>query len=275
MKLILRFIIENIYKIKIGRYIFDQVIDCALSKKEEVRYGEERLYFCTPNQLNRYRVSTFSNKEPETLDWIDGFHKNKIFWDIGANVGLYSCYAAKAKRVNVFAFEPSVFNLEMLARNIFLNNLTSMVTIIPLPLFNRIEISTLNMTSIDWGGALSTFGESFGWDGKKLDHVFDFRTLAASMDDMVHLLNLPMPNYIKIDVDGIEHLILRGGIKVLEHVDEILVEINDEFFDQNSECVKLLQNAGLILKDKKHAKIFDCNNAFGNGKVWNQIWVKK
>ena len=48
------------------------------------------------NYYTSLRVNTFYSKEPETLKWIDNFNedKNIIFWDIGANIGLYSIYAA-------------------------------------------------------------------------------------------------------------------------------------------------------------------------------------
>ena len=60
-------------------------------------------------------------KEPETLEWIDQFKGDKIvFWDIGANVGLYSIYAAlKHKDIQIISFEPSVNNLRVLSRNIY------------------------------------------------------------------------------------------------------------------------------------------------------------
>jgi FkbM family methyltransferase len=54
--------------------------------------------------------------------------RGSVLWDIGANVGLYSCYAVKARDCRVFAFEPSVFNLELLARNIFLNGIADQAT---------------------------------------------------------------------------------------------------------------------------------------------------
>lgn len=79
--------------------------------------------FYVPNAQCRYRVSSFSTKEPDTLEWMDTIPPGSVIWDIGANVGLYSVYAAKSRGARVFAFEPSVFNLELLARNIFLNQL--------------------------------------------------------------------------------------------------------------------------------------------------------
>ena len=44
------------------------------------------------------------------------------FFDIGANIGIYSLYYAKCHRGNVYSFEPSVFNLRQLAKNVSSNN---------------------------------------------------------------------------------------------------------------------------------------------------------
>ena len=45
------------------------------------------IYLFTPNRVNHFRAQTFFSKEPETLDWIDGFKKDSNFFDIGSNVG--------------------------------------------------------------------------------------------------------------------------------------------------------------------------------------------
>ena len=71
-------------------------------------------------------METFFTKEPETLKWIDSFNDNKkiIFWDIGANIGLYSIYAAlKHSDIEIISFEPSTSNLRILSRNISINKL--------------------------------------------------------------------------------------------------------------------------------------------------------
>lgn len=237
-------------------------------------HGQVDLKFSVPNRLNRFRADSFSIKEPETLEWIDGFPQGSVLWDIGANVGLYSCYAAKARNSKVFAFEPSVFNVELLARNIYLNGLTSNVSIIPLPLTDGLAFNMLNMTTTEWGGALSTFGKDYGWDGRKLQQCFNFQTIGITADDAKVLLKVPQPNYIKIDVDGIEHLILRGAKVVLSGVDGVLIEVNDNFTEQAEQCVKLLLDAGLILKEKRHSEMFNRGDSLGGGKVWNQIWVR-
>lgn len=253
-------------KTAVGRYLFEQVLSTALNRTSTVTHNGMSLTFAAPNSMNHFRVETFSTKEPETLEWIDRMEQGALVWDIGANVGLYSCYAAKARGCTVFAFEPSVFNLELLARNIFLNDLTTKVVIVPLPLSDQLATSTLNMSMTEWGGAMSTFGESYTHDGNPLVKVFEFRTLGLSMDDAVTRLNMAQPDYIKMDVDGIEHLILKGGLTVLSKVKGVLIEINEEFTKQSVDSFKYLSEAGLELVEKRHSEMFT------NTIVFNQIW---
>lgn len=273
IKTLLNQIVRVLGKTKVGGYFFELALNQARGNTQTVVHNGTRLDFSTPNNLNRWRIDTFSTKEPETLEWIDGIPENAILWDIGANIGLYSCYAATKKECTVFAFEPSVFNLELLARNVFLNALSQKVTIVPLPLSDRLSTSAMRMTSTEWGGALSTFGKEFGWDGKPIKGVFEFTTLGLSMDDAVALLKIPSPDYIKMDVDGLEHFILQGGGSVLSQVQEVLIEVNDDFYEQASTCHDLLVNAGLALKEKRHSDmIAESTSGFANS--YNQIWVR-
>ena len=260
-------------RFKVGQFIYEQFIDVIIKRTELVEHKGTKLVLSTPNGLTRYRADSFSSKEPETLDWLDGIPENSVLWDIGANVGLYTCYAAKKLNCRVFAFEPSVFNLEVLARNIHLNLLSDLVTIIPLPLSSELSINKLNMTSTSWGGAMSTFGESYGHDGNDIDKEFVLPVIGLSMSDASYYLGIPQPDYIKMDVDGIEHLILKGGKPILEKAKGIIIEINDGFKIQADDASKYLLDAGFELKQKLHAEIYDSVESSARD-TYNQIWVK-
>ena len=96
------------------------------SAYKELIIERKKIIFFIPNQLTEWRVNTFFSKEPETLEWIDGFEKKEkiVFWDIGANIGLYSIYnAIKNENSLTISFEPSTSNLRVLSRNISVNNL--------------------------------------------------------------------------------------------------------------------------------------------------------
>lgn len=261
-------------KTKSGRYLNNQVVLTAMEQVEQVSHKNLNLKFSVPTSLCKWRVRTFSDKEPETLEWIDSILKEgSVFWDVGANIGLYSVYAAKKRTCKVWAFEPSVFNLELLVRNVFLNGLTNEICIVPFALCDQLGSNQLRMTTTEWGGALSTFGQDFGWDGKPIQQVFEYQIPGLTMEDATQKLGIPQPDYIKMDVDGIEHLILKGGMSVMKNVKGILVEVNDDFHEQAEQCEALLSQSGLILKEKRHSDMI-ANSSSGFANSYNQIWTR-
>jgi FkbM family methyltransferase len=258
---------------RIGLYFFNHFLSGLMNRVREVTHDGISMSFAVPNALCEWRAQTFSAKEPETLQWIDSIPEGAVLWDVGANVGLYSVYAAKKRNCRVFSFEPSVFNLELLARNISLNGLTEQVCIIPLALSDHLGNSTMRMTTTEWGGALSTFGKDFGWDGKQIQQVFQFKTVGLSMDDAARLLSIPSPNFVKMDVDGLEHFILKGGPGVLGEIEGILIEVNDDFKEQAEGVESLLSAAGLVIRQKRHSEIV-ASSTSGLQHSYNQIWAR-
>lgn len=250
-------------KIRVREYIIHYI----LNKKKTIFHNGIEITLCTPNEICDYRAREFSVKEPDTLEWIDSIGKDSVIWDIGANVGVYSIYAAKRKNAKVWAFEPSFFNLEMLARNINLNGLQDQIKILPLALNNRIGFSQMRHSTISWGGALSTFEKDYGYDGKKLKEIFSYSTFGVNLDFIRKSSGIPFPDYIKLDVDGIEHLILEGGVRVLRKAKEILVEVNEGFEEQRSRSEKVLKKCGFKLKSK--GEYHDPSI-----RLVNQIWKK-
>ena len=193
-------------------------------------------------------------------------------WDIGSNVGIYSIYAAKTLCKSVYAFEPSVFNIETLTRNVILNNLESKISIIPIAVSNNQKVNFLNMSNTIKSGSMSAFGVDFGYDGKKIINEIKYKILGLSLDFMLKNLNLEQPDYIKIDVDGIEHIILSDAKDVLLNTKSILIEINDDFADQRENCENILKKNGFYLFKKEKGELTK-NSNFKNS--FNQIWVKK
>ena len=259
-------------KTGVGRYIHNQIVNGAMSQVAEVHYNGISLKLSIPNIIGDFRAKTFATKEPETLEWIDAMPEGSTLWDIGANAGLYSVYAAKRRYCRVWAFEPSVFNLEMLARNIFLNHLEDLICIVPLALSDCLGASQMRMTTTEWGGAESSFGHELFLDGHRLREKFRFQTIGMTMVDVVEKLGVPPPEFIKIDVDGIEPLILEAGASILRGVKGLLVETNDDFPSETSRITSALSDAGLVLHQKRHSGMFENHPAWG--RIYNQIWIR-
>ena len=85
---------------------------------------------------------------------------------------------------------------------------------------------------------------------------------------------LSKPSLIKIDVDGIEHLILKGASKTLrsKKLKSLFIEVYDDFEEQAHQVTTILESAGFALKEKRHSEIIDGSAQFG--RTYNQIWVR-
>jgi hypothetical protein len=89
------------------------------------------------------------------------------------------------------------------------------------------------------------------------------------MDEAVDKLGIGMPDFLKLDVDGIEHLILAGGERVLRSVQGVLVEVFADFAEQAERTTSYLQQAGLTLISS-HA-----DAEAGDIGTRNQIWARQ
>ena len=225
--------------------ILDHLTEEAISV---VKIPGNQIRFYTPSPLLIARASSVLSKEVDTIDWIDGFEERTVFWDIGANVGVYSLYAAIQKRVSVLAFEPSAANFHVLSRNIHLNQLGDRATAYCIAFSGRSQLGMLNMSSPSMGAAVSQFGKS-----GEMSRYWDGQTVAAShgmigfaIDDFIAQFNPPFPNYLKIDVDGLEPRILQGARTTLRdtRLRSLLVELDVKHESENRGTLSLLEEAG-------------------------------
>ena len=91
--------IERSSRSSFGDFFLSNVIKILIERTETITHNNLKLKIAIPNLLCKWRAQTLSTKEPETLEWIDDFPNYAILWDIGANIGLYSLYAAKKRIV--------------------------------------------------------------------------------------------------------------------------------------------------------------------------------
>lgn len=211
-----------------------------------ININDTDVRFYTPNALSLWRARTLMTKEPDTIEWIDGFDAGDVFWDIGANVGCYTLYASRVKGVRTLAFEPSPSNYPLLVRNVEINGVSDKVSAFGIALSNETQISTLNMTTTEAATAHSTFGVNRNQFGKEFKAAYQHTMMGYSVDDFIKQFNVDRPNHIKIDVDGIEDLIVEGAEKTLSDkaVKSVLIELNIVPNQYDKKVIDLLNKAG-------------------------------
>src|SRR5262249_26040382 len=129
------------------------------SMVSEVDVPEGTLHFMTPTPLLQARAESMLTKEPDTIQWINSFESSDVFWDVGANVGVFSLYAARRHGMHVLAFEPSADNYMVLCKNVEMNLLEGCIVPYCIALAGSTELGVLNSPSRELGAALHQFGE--------------------------------------------------------------------------------------------------------------------
>ncbi len=259
--------------------VFNFVKFVMKNSYKKIKIKNNSVNFFCPNSLTEWRVNTFFTKEPETLEWIDNFDDSKkiTFWDIGANIGIYSIYAALSyKNIQIISFEPSTSNLRILSQNISKNNLSQKINICQIALTNqKNKFLNFNESSFEEGSALHAYGETFNHQGDQIKFTNKYSLYGTNVDFLIENKILEIPDYIKIDVDGIEHLILDGGRNCLasDKIKSISLELNENFIDQYEKSLNILSNANFKLKEKKRSNLIGVSKEFKN--TYNFIFEKK
>lgn len=190
-------------------------------------------------------VERFHQDEPETLQWIDGFQPGEVLWDIGANLGLYSLYAALDPRIQVYAFEPSGFNFGPLVEHIALNGAGDRVRPLCLAFGNTTGIGELFMSQTSPGHAGNSLNSAEN-QFRSFAPAFRQSVLAFSIDRFRALYRLAPPDHIKLDVDGIEDEIIAGAVETLPQVKSILIEVEGRSEGKRADAMeRILATAGL------------------------------
>lgn len=194
------------------------------------------MFFSTPSQFTVWRAQSIFEKEPWTLEWIAGFAPGDILLDCGANVGMYTVWAAATRRARVFAFEPEAQNYALLNRNIVLNRLTDLVTAYCMGLSDQSGLSVLHIADMRIGGSCHSLGEALDYKHEPLKTVFKQGSIAGSVDELVRAGAMPVPTHIKIDVDGFEPKVIAGARETLRDraVHSLLIETNQNLADHRA-----------------------------------------
>lgn len=220
---------------------------------------------CT-NWITHFRWYLFKTKEPEVRYYIDTYVKDKdVFCDIGANVGVFSIYAAKRHpNISVYCFEPEYSNLNTLKENIISNNLMLRAKIHGVAVSNFVGLSMLHLQDISTGSAAHTESKkTINTTDEGYPVVWSEGIFSATLDYLCEQLGT-IPNTMKIDTDGNEDKVLEGAVKTLSNpiLRSLVIEMPHEDAEKSRHCYKLLESAGLRLdwSDRK--------------KTRNEIWVR-
>jgi len=159
--------------------------------------------------------------ETETLNWIEKFKANEIFWDIGACTGVYSIIASK-KGLKSFAFEVDYPTFQVCKKNLNLNKVEDLCKV-----FNILIGADTKLVNLDINKVAAISKTPI------LNDKNDNSLMSFKLDDLINFEGFEAPNYIKIDVERTEDNLFKGGDKFfkLDSIKSIMVEISSDHLE--------------------------------------------
>jgi|GEM_PF-789634 len=141
--------------------------------------------------------------------------EDSVCLDIGANIGVLTTFMARhCPAGRVFAFEPSADNLHHLTANLERNQATN-VTVCPIGLYDKTGTLSLNYTADHPGGSFITDTAIVDGANETIE--------VQSLDDWAEHQRLERLDVVKLDVEGSELRVLRGGEGTLRRFRPVLV----------------------------------------------------
>ncbi len=219
------------------------------------------MMFYLPNRHCEWRVTTMYTKEEDTVAWIRSMSPGQVFYDIGANIGLYTILASK-QGLTVFAFEPESQNYGVLIRNLAMNKLSKKQAVaFPFCISDEQRIDTLRLSSLIAGGSCHSFASNENFKREEKEWAYEQGSVSFSLDSLVFECGLPQPTHIKIDVDGFEDKVLEGASRVLENAQSVLVEM-DSANAHHMSWKDALESQGFVTDAAEYTKARRSEGAF-------------
>ncbi len=189
--------------------------------------------------------------------------EDDVFFDIGANIGAYSIIASGVSKSKSYAFEPVLETYKSLNKNILLNGLNDKICALNLGLAENPGVLFMT-TSLDTTNHIVD-----DLDNSENKTEITVKTLNEFKDFL--------PSLIKIDVEGYEEFVLKGGLELLSQstLTAIIIEFNNEHLrynksNQNVHDIIVSKGFRLYNYNPFNRELIEINNTKRN----NRIYIK-
>ena len=171
----------------------------------------------TTSEIPKFRAETFWTKEPETIHWIDRNLSEStdigLLIDVGANIGIYSLYAATVNNsISVFSVEPVPDTYRELNANIELNKKHNQISSFMVALSYESGTGTLKNIDPRLGSSGAQIQLVASGDNAPTKVLSGDRLLKDGWDKRDNDKKV----MIKIDTDGNELDVLNGFIEAFK-----------------------------------------------------------
>lgn len=234
----------------------------------------------SPPDLTAYLASPGAAQAE--LDLLFGRDEPLVIFDIGACEGEDSIrYARLFPRAKVFAFEPLPANQDLIRANLA-RHIAANVELVPLALSDRAGEEVFHVSSgrprEEFAGPNWNYGNKsssllspvkpgepmFGW----IEFKRQITVRTTTLDAFCLERKLDRLDFIHVDVQGAEHLVLQGAVTMLPRVSALWLEVSDQ-------PQYIGQKTRIEMEAWLHRQGFELTYAITHGVEGDQFYVNR
>jgi FkbM family methyltransferase len=237
-KIVRTFIVREKALLKVLAILMKNVLGMDFKKKTKTFWGRDiYVYLADADSSALYFFNTLYVSEIKIIKFlIKNFKDDDVFYDIGANYGFYTLLAQEfITKGEIHAFEPNPKIFKLLREN-------SRLDIYKNTFLNEIALSDKTGEIEFYDREISRHSGSSSLI--KHQHFLKYKVIkvkTTTLDD--YISNHKPPTIMKIDIEGGEPPVLKGGLGLLKKYSPTIIM---EFFpdDLHREAVNILFNSG-------------------------------
>jgi len=209
---------KNYFKLKYIKILYNKIKNKTILNYLKKQYTQPTL---KQTKINNYKIAVFLNDgigrqiyglkkyEKEHTNFLKTIiNKDWVCLDIGANIGYYTLLLSKlARNGKIYSFEPNSTNFQLLNLNVYINDFQNVIT-------NQIALSNENNYQnfkITKDSAFASFKNT-----ERSEVIDEVKVKTKKLDDYIQEKEIKKIDFIKIDVEGAEKLVLDGAQNILQ-----------------------------------------------------------
>lgn len=213
------------------RRLLERIARNRVIKRHILVNGRRGSIYVSPDSQLKYFKFGKGAFDHDLIEIVETYiHEGDNVWDIGANVGVFTFASVlKNPRGQVLSVEADIWLCGILRRTAALKDYAgSDIRVIPVAASSKPGISSFLLANR--GRAMNALEEAGGRScmGGTREKQY---VPSLALDQLLGFCN--PPDFIKIDVEGAELLVLDGAKKVLSEVrPKVFIEVNSETVDE-------------------------------------------
>lgn len=189
----------------------------TFSARLPARFGRRKIWLSPGNHLAVLKPGD-AKFEAYLLGFVDRFvNQGDVVWDVGANMGIFALPAA-TKASFTLAIEPDPFNQSLLHRTAAANPDLN-IDVVPVALATEFGVAKF---SIPVRGRSANSLAATSHVGSQTGGVRQQFTVVTVATDWL-LDHYPAPQFVKVDAEGAETMILSSATRLLAEVRPVFV----------------------------------------------------